>query len=134
VRYPERHGQIVVPAGDVPLLAWLAAVATVLAAAGLLLLPLSVGILGWRFRIRTDSVEGRGAIRADSQQARRESFAVFYSLYGNFDPIKMDSGFGRIRWRVGFGQIRTDSWTPNMEVTNPGSDRHRHPLLAAVEF
>jgi hypothetical protein len=38
------------------------------------------------------------------------SFEVLYSLYGRFDPTEMGSGFGR---------IRTDSRTPNMEVANP---------------
>jgi len=74
--------------------------------------------LGWCFRIRTDSVEGR--IRADFEQPRRDFFGPFCSLYGHFDPTEMDSGFGRIRSRVGFGRIRADSWAPNMESANPG--------------
>ena len=49
--------------------------------------------LGWRFRIRTDSLEGR--IRADSGgfrvalQRLRGILAVLYSLYGHFDPTKL---------------------------------------------
>jgi hypothetical protein len=46
-------------------------------------------------RIRTDSVEGR--IRVDLG-GFRVIFGVFYSIYGHFDPIKPDSGFGRIRY------------------------------------
>ena len=53
---------------------------------------------GWRFRIRTDSVEGR--IRADSDVFRAAPQGVFFVVfcipYGHFDPIKIDSGFGRI--------------------------------------
>ena len=54
-----------------------------------------------------------------------EFFVVFHSLYGHFDSTEIDSGFGRIRYRVGFGRIRTHSWTPNMEITNPGVTRKR---------
>ena len=37
--------------------------------------------------------------------------------------VQMGSGFGRIRQRVGFGRIRTDSMAPNMECGNPARNR-----------
>jgi len=43
-------------------------------------------MLGWGFRIRQDSVEGR--IRVDSGGFRA---APLCNLYGHFDPIKMAS-------------------------------------------
>ena len=36
-------------------------------------------------------------------------------------PWVEDSGFGRIRSRVGFGWIRLGSWTPESEFPNPDS-------------
>jgi hypothetical protein len=56
--------------------------------------------LGWRFRIRTDMLEGR--IRTDSGgfRAAPQLRGIFCRLYGHFDPIKIDSGFGRIRMRT----------------------------------
>ena len=61
--------------------------------------------------------------------------AAFYSLYGHFDPTKMDSGFGRIRSRVRFGCIRVDSWIPESESANPEPDRQEvmsHTFLSSL--
>jgi len=44
----------------------------------------------------------------DSKQPAERIFGVFCSLYGHYDPIEMDYGFGQIRLRVGFGWIRVD--------------------------
>jgi len=40
---------------------------------------------------------GFGWNRAESEQPRRVFLGIFCSLYGHFDPVKIDSGFGRIR-------------------------------------
>ena len=61
--------------------------------------------LGWGFRIRTISVEGRIGVDSGGIQAALpgEYHGVFCSQYGHCEPQKLDSGFGRIRSRVGFG-------------------------------
>ena len=59
------------------------------------------------------------------------NFAVFYSLYGHFNPTGMDFRFGRIRSRVGFGSIRVHSSTPEMESANPGGGGDVHSALRA---
>ena len=51
VRYPEHAGDVMVPAADVPRLAWIAAGATVLAGAWLLAIPLSDNTEGMGSRI-----------------------------------------------------------------------------------
>jgi len=76
--------------------------------------------LGWGFRIRTDSVEGR--IRVDSggfPAAPQGERLRCISLYGHFDRTEMDSGFGQGQSRVGCGWIRVDSYTLELESADP---------------
>ena len=63
-----------------------------------------VHFLGWRFRIRTDSVEGR--IRGDSVQPRRRIFCGIVQPVWAFRPYR--NGF-RIRTDAVESRIRTDS-------------------------
>jgi len=58
---------------------------------------------------------GFGRIRADSEQPRREIFAISQSVWA-FRPYR--NGF-RIRTDSVESWIRTNSKTPNMEVGNP---------------
>jgi hypothetical protein len=45
-------------------------------------------------------------MRVDTEQPRRDLFAVVYSRYGRFDNTETDAGFGRFWSRVGFERIR----------------------------
>jgi len=82
--------------------------------------------LGWRYRILMDSVDGRIRVDSGEFRAARRYCAVFYSLFGLFDPTDMDSGIGLIRSTAGFG------WCPGPRNPNPPTQLKTNKRWAAT--
>jgi len=71
---------------------------------------------------------GSGGFRWIPSSPAGDVFAVFYNLYGHFDPIE-NNGFWNRTGSVE-GRIRADSWTPELESASPG----RHAFSLRLEY